>query len=309
MNCRGGGRALALAALLALSWTACAGTDAGAEPRLRVDVLAREISPGEPLRVRLEASEPLRAAEGSFLGHSVFMTGEGRFRDGWTAIPLDAEPGPAFLRIRATTVTGRQADVTKEISIAPKTFALQKLEVDEKYVFPPKEALRRIERERKRLDAIYALRTSSPLPDSPFVRPVPGEPTSVFGARRIFNGKPRSPHAGLDLEALSGTPVHAAGAGTVVLSDDLYYAGKTVIVDHGGGLFTIYAHLSEMGAAEGQPIRRGEIVGRSGATGRVTGPHLHWGARIGAEIFDPRALLDPRLFPDTPVRAREASRN
>jgi murein DD-endopeptidase MepM/ murein hydrolase activator NlpD len=118
----------------------------------------------------------------------------------------------------------------------------------------------------------------------------------VFGTRRFFNDEPRSPHPGLDLRAAEGTPVRCSGPGTVVVADDLYYSGGTVVVDHGGGLFTLYAHLSSIDAVEGATVAAGEIVGRSGSTGRVTGPHLHWGAKIGDVPFDPRALLDEGLF-------------
>ena len=129
-----------------------------------------------------------------------------------------------------------------------------------------------------------------------FVRPVPGQPTSVFGTRRVFNGQARDPHPGLDLRAASGTDVVASGPGRVVLAQDLYYSGNTVIVDHGGGLFTLYAHLSSIGVENGANVEAGQSLGASGATGRVTGPHLHWGAKIGAIPFNPTALLDDRLF-------------
>jgi murein DD-endopeptidase MepM/ murein hydrolase activator NlpD len=135
-----------------------------------------------------------------------------------------------------------------------------------------------------------------PPPKEPFVRPVPGEPTSRFGTRRLFNGEPRSPHPGIDLRAAAGATVAAAGGGRVVLADELYYSGNLVILDHGGGLFTLYAHLSRIDVREGQSVRRGERLGLAGATGRVTGPHLHWGAKVGDREFDPTALLDPALF-------------
>jgi murein DD-endopeptidase MepM/ murein hydrolase activator NlpD len=112
----------------------------------------------------------------------------------------------------------------------------------------------------------------------------------------VYNGEPRSPHPGLDLRAASGTPVESSGAGHVCLAEDLYYSGNTVILDHGGGLFTVYAHLSRLLVSEGDAVEAGHILGLSGATGRVTGPHLHWGAKIGDRPFDPAALLDPRLF-------------
>ena len=131
-----------------------------------------------------------------------------------------------------------------------------------------------------------------------FVPPLLGQPTSAFGTRRIYNGKPRSPHPGLDLRAATGTTVNSSGAGRVGLAQELYYSGNTVIVDHGGGLFTLYAHLSKLLVEVGEYVRAGQAVGLSGATGRVTGPHLHWGAKIGNRPFDPTALLDARLFPD-----------
>jgi murein DD-endopeptidase MepM/ murein hydrolase activator NlpD len=127
--------------------------------------------------------------------------------------------------------------------------------------------------------------------------PVPGKPTGIFGERRFFNGQPRSPHPGLDLKAATGTPVLAAGAGRVALACDLYWTGGTVVIDHGGGLFTVYGHLSKVEVAEGTVVEAGARVGLSGATGRVTGPHLHWGAKIGDVPVDPRALRDARLFP------------
>jgi murein DD-endopeptidase MepM/ murein hydrolase activator NlpD len=152
------------------------------------------------------------------------------------------------------------------------------------------------------------------VPERAFVPPVPGPPTSVFGTRRFFNDRPRSPHPGLDLRAAGGTPVVAAGPGSVALAADLYYSGNTVILDHGGGLFTLYAHLERIDVAEGDRLRAGDKLGLSGATGRVTGPHLHWGAKVGDRPFDPRALLDSSLFdplrvsaPRTPPAPPEAS--
>jgi murein DD-endopeptidase MepM/ murein hydrolase activator NlpD len=147
------------------------------------------------------------------------------------------------------------------------------------------------------LVAVYESRRLVVPPGQPFLRPVPGDPTSVFGTRRFFNEQPRDPHPGLDLRASTGTPVISSGAGRVALAAELYYAGGTVIVDHGGGLFTVYAHLSELLVEDGDEVDAGSRIGLSGATGRVTGPHLHWGAKIGNRPFDPEALLDPRLFP------------
>lgn len=256
---------------------------------IEVRVQAREIAPGEPIRVVVTGTAV--APAGTFRGAPVaFSRGEEAWV-GWAVVPLDAKAGPASVEVRAGDETART-----DLRIAAKKFPEQRLKVDEKYVSPSKAQQERIERERKRLEAIYASRTDAPPPAGPFVRPVPGEPTSAFGLRRFFNDQPRAPHAGLDLKAATGTPVRSSGPGVVALADDLYFAGKTVIVDHGAGLFTIYAHLSRVDVRHGETVAAGRVVGLSGATGRVTGPHLHWGARVGDAIFDPRALLDPRLF-------------
>jgi murein DD-endopeptidase MepM/ murein hydrolase activator NlpD len=268
---------------------------------LTIRIHARAVAPGEPLRVEVVSREPLDSVEGTFLGHTVFMVRQGssdagEHWSGWTMVALDEESGVSSLELHGTSAAGRPVVGTHAVTVEAKEFPEEHLSVASKYVSPPPEVEERLARERKKLRAIYESRRQFVPGEEPFVRPVPGDPTSTFGTRRLYNGKPRSPHPGLDLRASTGTPVLSSGSGLVVLSQDLYYSGNTVIVDHGGGLFTIYAHLSELQAEEGHEIAAGEVVGLSGATGRVTGPHLHWGAKIGSRPFDPQALLDPALF-------------
>lgn len=268
---------------------------------LTARVQARAVAPGEPLRVEAFAAEPLRSLEAEFLGHTVHMlragsTGEGQRWTGWAMIGLDEKPGVAALELRGSTESGRRAVGSLAVTVEPKEFPEERLTVAPKYVEPPKEVQDRLVRERARLKEIYASRRDVPPPVEVFVRPVPGDASAQFGTRRFFNDKPRSPHGGVDLRAAAGTEVRASGPGLVVLSADLYYSGNLVILDHGGGLFTLYAHLSELRVEEGQEVAAGQVLGLSGATGRVTGPHLHWGAKIGDRPFDPRALLDPALF-------------
>jgi murein DD-endopeptidase MepM/ murein hydrolase activator NlpD len=209
---------------------------------------------------------------------------------------LDDAPGRTELRVEATTHDGQPLAAALEVEVLAASFPEERLDVEPKFVEPPPDVAERIEREREKLAALYAVRRVAPSPSGPFVRPVPGAPTSTFGTRRVYNGKPRSPHAGLDLRAAEGTPVVASGAGRVVLAEELYYSGNTVIVDHGGGLFTIYAHLSRISTRAGEEVEAGRLVGRSGSTGRVTGPHLHWGGKVGDRPFDPTALLGEALF-------------
>jgi murein DD-endopeptidase MepM/ murein hydrolase activator NlpD len=274
---------------------------AASELAVAITVHARELAPGEPVRIAALSSEPLESLQGSFLGEHLFMsriggTAEGELWSGWSMIALDQEPGPAAVELSGTSLDGRAVIGTHALSVAAKKFPEEHLSVAPKYVQPPQEVEEQLARERKKLRALYKVRRPVVEICEPFVRPVPGDPTSIFGGRRIYNGQPRSPHPGLDLRAAVGTPVHASGAGIVVIAGDLYYSGNTVIVDHGGGLFTIYAHLSEIGVEEGQTVESGRPLGLSGETGRVTGPHLHWGAKIGDRPFDPTALLDGALF-------------
>lgn len=283
-----------------LAWTVF-GAGLAADGRIEPHPFARAYDPGELVRFAVITDPNVSSLQGTFERASLAFVRTTREAGdpewiAWGVIPLDAAPGAATYRLTAKRADGSSLAVSGELAVSAKSFPEQRLTVESKFVNPPKAELARIQRERKRLGAIYARRTVLPPPASPFVRPVPGDPTSEFGTRRIFNGEPRAPHPGLDLHAGTGTSVLASGPGRVALAADLYYSGGTVIVDHGGGLFTVYAHLSKIGTKEGASVKAGDAVGLSGATGRVTGPHLHWGARVGEAIFDPRALLDPRLF-------------
>jgi murein DD-endopeptidase MepM/ murein hydrolase activator NlpD len=281
----------------------CISSVAAAELAVTIEVNARAVAPGEPVRVEVLSPAPLQRLEGRFLDEAVFMSrieaaAEGEKWSGWAMIPLDQAPGQAAVEMSGIAECGRPVVGTLAVTVAAKEFPEEHLSVAPKYVEPPAEAQQRLSRERARLRALYKERRPLSSAGAVFVRPVPGEPTSIFGTRRLFNNEPRSPHPGLDLRAQTGTPVKAAGPGVVVLAQDLYYSGNTVLIDHGGGLFTIYAHLSEIAAEEGLEVEAGRQIGLSGATGRVTGPPLHWGAKIGNRPFDPTALLDPALFAD-----------
>jgi murein DD-endopeptidase MepM/ murein hydrolase activator NlpD len=287
--------------LAAAAVVVCAVALAGTTPVLQVSVHARQIAPGEPLRVVVHSSGALASLEGRFLEQAVYMmrqsaSDDGEVWSGWTMIPLDQEATTTAVDLEGTSVAGARVIATHAVTVAHKDFPEERLTVSSKYVEPPAEVQKRLADERARVAEVYRTRRDAVLPGACFVRPVPGEPTSIFGTRRLFNDKPRSPHPGLDLRAATGTPVRAAGDGVVGIAEDLYYSGDTVILDHGGGLFTIYAHLSEIDVAVGDEVTAGTIIGKSGATGRVTGPHLHWGAKIGDRPFDPTALLDPDLF-------------
>ncbi len=277
---------------------------------LEIEVRARAVAPGEPVRFIVRSEASLASLEARFLGHPlVFSKLPGRGEEAqrrwsaWSSVPLGTSPTETVVEVRGRTTEGQEALGLLVVEVIARDYPEERLEVASRFVQPSAEALRKIEADREKLNRVYARRGTPRHREGVFLRPVPGRPTSIFGTRRFFNGEARDPHPGLDLEAATGTEVRASGDGEVVLAQDLYYAGNTVIIDHGQGLFTIYAHLSRIDAVEGQPIARGAVLGRSGATGRVTGPHLHWGAKFGAEPFDPRALLDAKLFaPSKSVR-------
>ncbi|HHL39774.1 MAG TPA: M23 family metallopeptidase [Deltaproteobacteria bacterium] len=151
--------------------------------------------------------------------------------------------------------------------------------------------LERVRREKAELGGALEDSAARRLWKGPFLMPAEGRISSSFGLRRILNGKPRSPHTGLDIGAPAGRAVRASNSGTVTLTGERYFSGLTVVIDHGLGLSTMYFHLSEVLVKEGERVERGQIIGRVGSTGRSTGPHLHWGVWLSGARVDPRSLM------------------
>jgi murein DD-endopeptidase MepM/ murein hydrolase activator NlpD len=205
-------------------------------------------------------------------------------------IDLATKPGAYSVKVTATLENG-SASATHTLKVVDKSFPTRKLTVDDAFVTPPASALKQIEEDSKALERCWANPSAEKLWAGPFVRPVPHEANSAFGSRSVFNGQMRNPHSGADFRSPPGTPIKAPNAGLVVLAHDLYYSGGTVVIDHGLGLFSLFAHLSAIDAKEGATVASGEVVGRVGATGRVTGPHLHWMVRVNGARIDPLALL------------------
>jgi murein DD-endopeptidase MepM/ murein hydrolase activator NlpD len=175
--------------------------------------------------------------------------------------------------------------------IVDKRYRTQHLTIkNQRQVNPAPEDLRRIEAERERSDAALSRFTAIETPVFALQSPVAGKRSDSYGSRRYFNGQPRSPHSGMDIAAAKGTPIVAPAPGTVVEAGNFFFNGNTLYLDHGYGLVTMYCHLDEIKVKVGAQVASGELLGTVGATGRVTGPHLHWGVALN------RAMVDPALF-------------
>ena len=265
-----------------------------AGPALDVSHRARALHPGEVVVLEVRAPAPLADLSATAFGHDIRFfedPSDGVWR-GLVGIDLTAEPGAYEVAVRAATAGGGQADVAYMLDVAPKEFPTRRLKVAPSFVNPPPEVIERILREQEETSAIFAGASPERLWRGGFERPVPGRSTSSFGRRSVYNGEARSPHSGTDFRAGEGVAIEAPNAATVVLTGDLYFSGKVVILDHGWGLYSYFAHLSAIDVAEGDVVRRGDVVGRVGATGRVTGPHLHWTVRLNDARVDPLSLME-----------------
>jgi murein DD-endopeptidase MepM/ murein hydrolase activator NlpD len=264
---------------------------------------ARALQPGEIVRLRIESSGPVRSVEGTAFGRPVhFVGGSGAASwDGLIAIDVETEPGKYPAMVTALPVAGGSAvKLSYPLVVQPKEFDTRSLKVDPQFVNPPDDVLPRIKAETALLAKVFAVLTLERLWTGPFIKPVDGPSTGRYGELSVFNGEPRSRHRGTDFRASTGTPVRAPARGRVALSEDLYFSGGSVIIDHGHGLFSQLAHLSRRDVEEGAMVEAGQVVGLAGATGRVTGPHLHWSARLGTASIDPVSLLEV-LGPDAPT--------
>jgi len=178
------------------------------------------------------------------------------------------------------------------VAVRKGRFATESLRVENEFVEPNPEQVKRADEERQRLREIFDRVTSERLWNGKFRVPLDGVSTGGnFGKRRILNGKPGSPHGGVDFPAITGTPVHAAQRGRVALAEELFFSGNTVVVDHGLGIYTFYGHLSEIDVKVGDDLETGAVLGKVGATGRVTGPHLHWGLTVERARVNPLQIV------------------
>jgi len=245
-----------------------------------------EIVPGGIARITLP---DLQDKEAWFGKRRIMIIERGDKLIAVIGIPLTTQPGAKNLIVK-------HADGSKHtlrFTVRKKDYASQYLTIKNKRkVNPNKKDLDRIYAERKRINKALATWTLSEPDRLLFKQPVKGPASSSFGLRRFFNKQPRKPHSGMDIAAAEGTPVYTPASGTVVEAGNYFFNGNTVFVDHGQGLITLYSHLSKIDVRVGQTVTAGELLGKVGQTGRVTGPHLHWSISLNKTMVNPALFLD-----------------
>jgi len=287
-----------LAPFLALFLTAASAATA---PEVGVETPAG-ILPGKTILVSVRGHEDGVAPVGSLGDEPLcfWRAASGTYLS-FAGLDFDVAPGTRTLTLELWDAAGQHSTWERPLAFPGQVFPESRLHVAQSYATPVPTNEQRAQRDAARLKAIYAFRSPESFVSGNFQKPLTGRVSAGFGERRFFNNVPRAPHTGLDIAAPQGTPVLVPQAGLVVLADELFYSGNTVVLDHGCGLFSYYGHLSRIEVQAGAMVRRGQVLGLVGATGRVTGPHLHWTVRLGPARVDPASLtaldLDSWLRP------------
>lgn len=248
-----------------------------------------EAKQGSAVKVRVVIDEQLPRIAFAWLGKTVVAPtvaeGGNRVAEALLPVPVNAEKD-LIVQASAEALTAKAV-----VKVLKVKWPEQQISVKKNYVNPPKETMKRIEGERKASAKALGLVTPERHWRGSFVRPVPGVVTSAFGGKRMFNGEARSYHRGVDLRGAAGTPIKAMADGKVLIAQNMYFAGNTVYIDHGQGVLSTYAHMSRLDVKPGETVKAGQRIGLVGATGRVTGPHLHLGVSILGVAVDPLSLV------------------
>jgi murein DD-endopeptidase MepM/ murein hydrolase activator NlpD len=269
---------------------------------LELRLTAPQASQGSLVLAEVRSKQPLREVTGKWNDRNVYFWKESAAaprsassfdrRQALIGVDLEKAAGTYDLAVTATTEAGAQAACSAKLVVVAGKFATERLTVEKQFVEPNQQQADRAKAEQQKLRELFDTITPERLWQGPFRMPLDGGVRGTnFGKRRVLNGQSRSPHTGADFPALTGTPVHATQSGRVVLAEELYFSGNTVIVDHGLGVYSLYGHLSAIEVTAGDNVKAGSLLGKVGATGRVTGPHLHWGMTVNRARVDPVRMV------------------
>lgn len=270
---------------------------------MELRLTAPQASQGSLILAEIRSRSALKDVTGTWSDRSVYFWKEKAStpaprgpiadrREGLLGVDLEKAPGTYELSVVATTEDGEKGACTARLVVTAGKFATESLTVEKQFVEPNEQQAERAMADQKKLRQLFDHVTPERLWRGPFQLPLRGVTRGTnFGKRRVLNGQPRSPHTGADFPATTRTPVHATQSGRVVLAEELYFSGNTVILDHGLGIYSLYGHLSSMDVAVGDSVKAGTVLGKVGATGRVTGPHLHWGVTVNKARVNPVRLV------------------
>ncbi len=270
-----------------------AGGPAEADDTFRIEVIPSVVKQSEVCVITASGPTSLEFVYGEFQGEKfpmVFEDQNGTYV-GLLGIDMEIQPARYEIKVCATDGKGTVYSRVYSLKVEKVDFGIQRLSLPSYMVDLDAKTLERVNEESRQLKVLFQAYRDERLWRGAFIRPVDGELSASFGLRRIINDQPRSPHTGIDLRAEEGTPVLASNSGFVVLVDELFFGGKSVILDHGWGIYSMYFHLSEVLVLHGDRISKGAMLGRVGSTGRSTRPHLHWGIRMNGARVDPLSLV------------------
>ncbi len=265
-----------------------------AAPAAAVNVKAPDrVIQGGVYLITVSGDDSVASVKGLFMRRTVYFnpTGVSGSFVGVLGVDLAASPEVRTLALIVKKSNGITDTLTRSITVVKGDFSVQRLTLSDKWVSFDEATLDRIQREAEISTTLYATESPKRLWTEPFVMPLIGPVTTSFGMIRYVNSQPPYQHDGIDISAVTGTPVAAANDGKVALVMDRYLSGLSLYIDHGQGLYTIYYHLSKVLVSDGETVKRGQIVALVGATGRVTGAHLHFGARLNYNKVNPAELV------------------
>lgn len=269
-------------------------------PRLEASISRSAAKQGAIVVVTLRSDLELASATAKLEGRASILErgATPKMFRGIVGVDLESKTGPAAFEIEAVGLCGDRHEAARRIDVRSGNFSVETLTVAPEYVEPPASELARIHEDQEKVARVWRTGDAGRRWSGPFRLPVDAPVREKsFGSRRVLNGQARSPHSGIDLAAHAGQDVDAPAPARVALAEDLYFSGGTVILDHGAGLFTSYFHLSRIDAKVGDVVAGGDRIGAVGATGRVTGPHLHWSAKIDGARINPLGLLHLPSWP------------